>query len=75
MVIWNHGEMPPEFEEEDMQEERGLEIIVIELEPRMEHEPVIEKVPEYLPEDNYLQKELERQEQERLSKMLPKRMP
>jgi hypothetical protein len=75
MVIWNHGEPPPEFEEEPVEEGRTLEII-IELEPISEPKGlIVEKPPEYVPMDDYLQKELERQEQERLSKMLPERMP
>jgi len=74
-VIWNHGEPPPEFEEEPVEEDRTLEII-IELEPILGPEGLmVEKPPEYVPMDDYLQKELERQEKEKLSKMLPKRMP
>jgi len=75
MVIWNHGEPPQEFEEEPVEEDRTLEII-IELEPILGPEGLmVEKPPEYVPMDDYLQKELERQEKEKLSKMLPKRMP
>ena len=74
-MIWNHGEPPPEFEEEPVEEDRTLEII-IELEPILGPEGLmVEKPPEYVPMDDYLQKELERQEKEKLSKMLPKRMP
>jgi len=75
MVIWNHGEPPPEFEEEPVEEGRTLEII-IELGPIPGPEGlIVEKPPEYVPQDDYLQKELERQRQEELGKMLPKRIP
>lgn len=61
-------------EEEGREEVFELELIV-ESEPIWDpKELIIDKVPEYVPMDDYLQKELERQEQERqeqerLSKM------
>ena len=75
---WQHGEYPLEQEEELEHEEPGtLEGIVVELEEIwiLESEPFIELTPEYVPQDDYLEKELERQEQEKLGKMLPDRIP
>jgi hypothetical protein len=78
-MYFNHGEMPWEMKEEFEPEvpEGNLEL-QITIEFAREQEPqgsIIEKLPEYGPMDDYLQKELERQEQERLSKMIPKRIP
>ena len=58
-------------------EDQGLEIrIQIELERAPEPEPTpVERPPEYAPQDNYLEKELERQRQEEIEKMAPKRLP
>ncbi len=71
---FNHGESPPEVPEE-AEEGVGLEII-IETEPILERkDSVIQEILDDLPQDNYLQKELERQKQEELQKMLPKRIP
>jgi hypothetical protein len=76
---FNHGELPPEMGEEFEPEvpEGNLEWkITIEFEKAPEPERlIIDKVPEYGLKDDYLQNELERQEQEALSKMLPKRIP
>ena len=72
---FNHGEFPSDVPEE--LEEEGLDLeIIIELEPVLGPEGiVVEKPPECVPQDEYLQKELERQRQEELEKMLPKRIP
>jgi len=84
MVIWNHGELPPEMGEEFEEEgpEENLECrITIEVEQGLRPEKlIIDEIPDYVPMDGYLQKELEKQDQERqeqetLSKMLPKRIP
>lgn len=72
---FNHGEFPPEVPEEV--EEQGFTLeIIIETEPIFEREEVItEKLPEHFPQDDYLQKELEPQEREKLWDMAPKRIP
>jgi hypothetical protein len=63
------------FEPEVPEENLELKVTVeIEL-GRESEELIIDKGPEYGPKDDYLQKELERQEQEKLSKMVPKRIP
>jgi hypothetical protein len=72
---FDHGEPPPEFEEEGVEEAPELEIVIeIELGEKPD-QVIIEQPPEYGPQDNYLEKELERQRQEELGKMLPKRIP
>jgi hypothetical protein len=75
----SHGELPPKMGEECEPEvpEENLELrITIELEPSREPEQlVIERAPEYVPQDDYLEKEQERERQEELGKMIPKRIP
>ena len=79
MVVWNHGELPPETGEEfepEVPEENLDWIITIEIGKAPEPERSIsDKVPEYGPKDDYLERELERERQEKLGKMLPKRIP
>ena len=71
---FNHGEFPPEPGEE-YPDEGGLEGI-IHAEVFIFSDILIEEFPpEYVPMDDYLQKELERQEQERSSRMFPERLP
>jgi len=76
---FDHGEFPPEVPEEvpEEVEEEGLSLeIIIETEPILKQEElIIEKSPEYVPQDDYLQKHLERESQEKLGKMIPKRIP
>ncbi len=70
---FDHGELPPEFEEEGVEEPPDLEFI-IEIEEIRPEEVIVEKIPEYVPMDDYLQKELERQKQEELGRCFPKRL-
>jgi len=76
---FDHGEFPPAVPEEvpEEVEEEGLSLeIIIETEPILKQEElIIEKSPEYVPQDDYLQKHLERESQEKLGKMIPKRIP
>ena len=70
-MYFNHPEFLPE------QEEPGtLEGIVVESEEFwiLESEPVINPIPE-VPMDDYLEKELDRQEAEKLAKMVDDRIP
>jgi hypothetical protein len=41
----------------------------------LESEPVIDSIPEYVPMDDYLEKELEREKQEKLAEMVEDRIP
>lgn len=79
MVEWTHGEPPPEWGEEFEPEvpEENLELkVTVEIElGRESEELIIDKGPEYGPKDDYLEKEMEREKQEELGKMIPKRIP
>lgn len=73
---FNTGGLPPEFEEKSIEEDLERRIVIIELEQGREPEPLVtERAPEYLPQDGYLQKEQERERQEELGKMIPRRIP
>ena len=67
---WQHGEFPSE------QDEAGDLEAILEWEEIwiLESEPVINPIPD-VPMDDYLEKELEREKQEELGKMLPDRIP
>ena len=67
---WQHGEFPSE------QDEAGDLEAILEWEEYwiLESEPMINPIPD-VPMDDYLQKELEREKQEELGKMLPDRIP
>ena len=69
-MYFNHPELPLEQEEPGDLEEIGefQEFMILE------SEPFIDPIPD-VPMDDYLEKELERQEQEELGKMLPDRIP
>ena len=68
---FHHGELSPEPEGPgDLEGIVEWEELWI-----MEREPVIDPIPEYVPPDDYLEKELERQEAEKLAKMLDDRIP
>ena len=68
---FNYGEFA-----DGLEDAGDLEGIVVEFEEFwiLESEPVINPIPD-VPMDDYLEKELERQEQEKLVKMLPDRIP
>jgi len=67
-MIFNHGEFPPEQEESvDLENIVEGEIWIWECEPVIELPPV--------PQDDYLEKELERQREEDLKEMVPNRIP
>ena len=60
-------------EEEPMDLETNVQRV---WEMSFEYEPVIEQAPDYgIPQDNYLEEQLERERQEELIKMIPKRIP
>ena len=67
---WQHGEFPSE------QDEGGDLETILEWEEIwiLESEPMINPIPD-VPMDDYLEKELEREKQEELGKMLPDRIP
>jgi hypothetical protein len=70
-MIFNQGELPQEQEEpEDLEGILEWEEIWI-----LESEPAIDPIPEYVPQDDYLEKELEREREEELAEMLPDRIP
>ena len=76
MVIWNHGEFPPDKGEEF--EEKGFDLeIIIEVKPILPKDVIPDDFcwDKFIPKDDYLQKELEREKQEKLEKMLPKKIP
>jgi hypothetical protein len=70
-MFFNHGELPPEQDEpgdlEGILEWKEIWI--------MESEPVLDPIPDYVPQDHYLEKELERQKEEELARMAPNRIP
>jgi hypothetical protein len=76
---FNHGEFPREIGEEFEPEapEGNLDwIITIEFEKAPEPETlIIDKVPEYVRPDHYLDEHLERERQEELNNMVPKPLP
>jgi hypothetical protein len=60
---------------QEQEEGEDLEAI-IEIELIFKPESPIEQISEYdIPQDDYLGKELERERQEELARMLPKRIP
>jgi hypothetical protein len=69
-MIFNHLESPEEREEpEDLEG-------IIEIELIFEHEKPVQMFHDYdVPQDNYLEQELERQKQEELARKLPIRIP
>ena len=75
----NYGEPPPEMGDEfesEVSEENLEGIIIIEIAKAPELEGlIVEKVPEYVPPDKYLEEHLERERQEKLNGMIPKRIP
>ena len=72
---FNHGEFIEEQEEQVENEEPGDLEAILEWEEFwiLESEPVINPIPD-VPMDDYLEKELERQEQEKLAELLPDRI-
>ena len=73
---FNHGEFIEEQEEQVEHEEPWDLEAILELEGILilESEPVINPIPE-VPMDDYLEKELDRQEAEKLAKMVDDRIP
>lgn len=72
----SHGELPPDTAEE--REGDGIDLeIIIEVEPILRNDVIADDFSwdKFIPTDNYLEKELERKEQEELKGMLPKRIP
>ena len=68
---FHHGELSPEPEGPgDLEGIVEWEEIWI-----MESEPVLDPIPEYVPHDHYLEKEIERQKEEELGKGLPDGIP
>lgn len=62
-------ELPLEEEEAKDLENRVWEM-------SFEYEPAVEVPPDYgIPQDNYLEEQLERKRQKELAKMIPKRIP
>ena len=71
----NHGEFSPEVPEDIGKDDLDLEII-IDKEPFLERKGLIsEEVPECVLQDEYLEKEFERQEHGKLPDIVSKRIP
>ena len=76
-MYFNHREFIEEQEEQVEHEEPWDLEAILELEGILilEREPIVEPTREYVPMDDYLEKELEREKQEKLAEILPDRIP